>query len=260
MADRQEIMATNKSLRLIKNELETLLERGVLTDEAFDSISRSLPAELSLSGSNAATPAQRGAVASPPPLQSPPIQSMANLAIQPSPVANQPPPPAYQSTGPPSLPSRNGPPPPPPSKPVLVHAKALYKYTAADDRDLSFERDDQIAVHEYMNDDWWMGRNARTGAEGIFPKNYVEVDHSAAYPAEKQNVYGAPAPGHMGYAAPPPAQQNPYDAYAPAPASNGSGSTSKMNEHGKKFGKKLGNAAVFGAGATIGSNIVNSIF
>jgi hypothetical protein len=38
------------------------------------------------------------------------------------------------------------------------------------------------------------------------------------------------------------------------------GGGSKMGEHGKKFGKKLGNAAIFGAGATIGSNIVNSIF
>jgi LAS seventeen-binding protein 1/2 len=37
-------------------------------------------------------------------------------------------------------------------------------------------------------------------------------------------------------------------------------STSKLEEHGKKFGKKMGNAAIFGAGATIGSNIVNGIF
>jgi hypothetical protein len=29
---------------------------------------------------------------------------------------------------------------------------------------------------------------------------------------------------------------------------------------GKKFGKKLGNAAIFGAGATIGGKIVNGIF
>ncbi len=36
--------------------------------------------------------------------------------------------------------------------------------------------------------------------------------------------------------------------------------TSKLEEHGKKFGKKMGNAAIFGAGATIGSNIVNGIF
>ena len=34
----------------------------------------------------------------------------------------------------------------------------------------------------------------------------------------------------------------------------------KVEEQGKKFGKKLGNAAIFGAGATIGSNIVNGIF
>jgi len=34
----------------------------------------------------------------------------------------------------------------------------------------------------------------------------------------------------------------------------------KGGEMGKKFGKKLGNAAVFGAGATIGGKIVNSIF
>ena len=35
---------------------------------------------------------------------------------------------------------------------------------------------------------------------------------------------------------------------------------SKLEQNGKKFGKKLGNAAIFGAGATIGSNIVNGIF
>jgi hypothetical protein len=32
------------------------------------------------------------------------------------------------------------------------------------------------------------------------------------------------------------------------------------NEQVKKFGSKLGNAAIFGAGATIGSKVVNSIF
>jgi hypothetical protein len=40
----------------------------------------------------------------------------------------------------------------------------------------------------------------------------------------------------------------------------GDGKDNKVNEYGKKFGKKLGNAAIFGAGATIGGNIVNSIF
>lgn len=42
---------------------------------------------------------------------------------------------------------------------------------------------------------------------------------------------------------------------------NGEGKTpSKIEENGKKFGKKLGNATIFGAGATIGGNLVNSIF
>ncbi|KAK4970450.1 protein that induces appearance of [PIN+] prion when overproduced, partial [Elasticomyces elasticus] len=44
-------------------------------------------------------------------------------------------------------------------------------------------------------------------------------------------------------------------------AGNGDGRVpTKGQEMGKKFGKKLGNAAIFGAGATIGGNIVNSIF
>ncbi|KAI5867755.1 SH3-domain-containing protein [Durotheca rogersii] len=265
--ERQEIIANNKSLRLIKNELEHLLENGALTDDVFDSIQRLLPAETSLSG--APTPAARAsAVASPPP-RAPPVNAMANLAIHQDPTPS-PAPPAYNTTGPPSLPARSGPPAPPPAKPVIAHAKALYKYQAADDRDLSFERDDKIAVHEYMNDDWWMGRNQRTNAEGIFPKNYVEIDHGekAGFYAPSQPVYAGPGPApasNAAYPAPPPTQ-NPYNANVPpmAVAQDGGGanggSPSKFEQQGKKFGKKLGNAAIFGAGATLGGKIVNGIF
>lgn len=45
-----------------------------------------------------------------------------------------------------------------------------------------------------------------------------------------------------------------------AQSSTGGRPPSKLEEHGKKFGKKMGNAAIFGAGATLGSNIVNGIF
>ncbi|KAI0965008.1 SH3 domain-containing protein [Xylaria arbuscula] len=266
--DRQEIIANNKSLRLIKNELEHLLEKGVITDDVFDSINTLLPTESSLSG--APTPASRTASAvSPPPRV--PAQAMANLALHQNP-SHSPAPPAYNTTGPPALPSRNNPPPPPqPTKPVIARARALYQYRAADDRDLSFERDDQIAVHEYMNDDWWMGRNERTGAEGIFPKNYVNIDnHSekAGFYAPPQPTYGSPvAAGPNGAYPLPPQAQNPYNAHVPpmAVAEGGggqpaNGSSSKVNEAGKKIGKKLGNAAIFGAGATLGGNLVNSIF
>ncbi|KAI5917271.1 SH3 domain-containing protein [Camillea tinctor] len=266
--DRQEIIATNKSLRLIKNELEHLLEKGVISDDVFDSIHRALPAESSVSG--APTPAARNVAVHPPPASvphSPPVNAMANLAINQNPSVS-PAPPAYNTTGPPALPARSGPPAPPPTKPVIARAKALYKYQAADDRDLSFERDDRIAVHEYMNDDWWMGRNERTGAEGIFPKNYVEVDHTnekAGFYAPAQPVY---SPATQGGYPPPPQAQNPYNAHVPpmAVAQGGGGASgsdkppSKVEEQGKKFGKKLGNAAIFGAGATIGGKIVNGIF
>ncbi|KAI2617056.1 SH3-domain-containing protein [Hypoxylon sp. NC1633] len=218
-----------------------------------------LPVETSLSG--APTPAARtSAVAAPPPgpppQQAPSVNSMANLTINQNPISS-PAPPAYSTTGPPSLPARTGPPAPPPTKPVIAHAKALYKYQAADDRDLSFECDDKIAVYEYMNDDWWMGRNQRTNAEGIFPKNYVVIDHSgkAGFYAPPQPAYGTPvpAPASNGAYPAPPQAQNPYNANIPpmAVAQGGSGSAGspgKFEEQGKKFGKKLGNAAIFGAG------------
>ncbi|KAI1818556.1 SH3-domain-containing protein [Poronia punctata] len=271
--ERQEIIATNKSLRLIKNELETLLDKGVITDDVFESIHNMLPAESSLSG--APTPAARNPTSAPPQPprsqpQQPPVNYMANLALRQT-ASPSPAPPAYNATGPPALPTRRtAPPPPPPTKPVIARAKALYKYQAADDRDLSFERDDQIAVHEYMNDDWWMGRNERTGAEGIFPKSYVQMDN------EKGGMGGGGyyAPPHAqpvggnGAYPPPPQHENPYNSHVPPmavaqgggePAGESDGK-SKVSEHGKKFGKKLGNAAIFGAGATIGGNIVNSIF
>ncbi|CAI4211098.1 unnamed protein product [Parascedosporium putredinis] len=144
----------------------------------------------------------------------------------------------------------HGPSTPAPVKPVLSHARALYRYEGQDARDLSFEKDDRVAIHEYMNADWWMGKNLRTGQEGIFPTNYVALEES-----EKAGMPGPSAP------------MNPYNAHVPpmAVADGNHGEhtdpgPSKLEQGGKKFGKKLGNAAIFGAGATIGSNIVNSIF
>ncbi|KAB5528911.1 hypothetical protein GE09DRAFT_401360 [Coniochaeta sp. 2T2.1] len=300
---RQRLMEANRSLRTIKNELESLLEKGVITESAFDSIHSLLPTEASLS--SAPTPAQphhglptpsSAASAARAPSPAPPIAALAALSVSPPPG-----PPSYsQSTGgPPALPGRHQqqPPPPPPTKPVIARARALYRYAASDARDCSFERDDTIEIHEYMNGDWWMGRNTRTGAEGIFPKNYVEIvadrqppqhnekagwnntNTNTAYPGAygaygagagylppQQPMYGQSPAGMGGYPQPP-QQVNPYNAHAPPMAvandpgqQQGEGGENKVAGAGKKIGKKLGNAAIFGAGATIGSNIVNSIF
>ncbi|KAK4466664.1 SH3 domain-containing protein [Cladorrhinum samala] len=259
--DRPQIIETNRSLRLIKNELESLLEKGIINDDAFDTISSLLPAEAPLSGSSrTVTPA----ASVPTPVSNPPSAALSNLSLNNN--SQQPQPPSYsQSTAvPPSLPTRNPSASTVPTKPILAHARAIYKYAATDSRDLSFERDDRIAVHEYMNADWWMGRNTRTGQEGIFPKSYVapeqENEKSAApaviYPAQPQQQYNNPG-YNAGYPAAPPQGGEPYNAQQPP---HGEEKENKIAEGGKKFGKKLGNAAIFGAGATIGSNIVNSIF
>ena len=156
---------------------------------------------------------------------------------------------------------------------MLTHARALYAYAATDARDCSLQKDDRVAVHEYMNADWWMGKNLRTGQEGIFPKSYVEVESATnanGYVDEKKayaqpGAAAQPAASSSSPYPPPPGRTNPYDSSVPPMAvADGGGSapggSGKGSEYGKKFGKKLGNAAVFGAGATLGGKIVNSIF
>ena len=236
-------------------ELENLLESGAINDAAYDAMMQSLPAESSLNG-----PApSRSAAASPTPA---PTASFSNLSV------NDPPPPAYNTPTPPSLPGRT------PSKPEISRATALYRYAEAGD--CNFEVGDQISVLEHMNADWWLGKNLRTGQEGVFPVNYVQIQTNPSRPSgmggnispqpghygnEKAHGYGGFQPQQQG--PPPPGPSNPYNSAVPPmqlaeqPVESRPG---KGQEMGKKFGKKLGNAAIFGAGASIGGNIVNSIF
>ena len=96
-----------------------------------------------------------------------------------------------------------------------------------------------------MNADWAKGRNERTGSEGIFPRSYVAI-------VDEKSATGPHQP-------PPPPTQSNYGNMPLDVSQSGSSSTpgkeSKLNANGKKFGKKMGNAAIFGAGATIGSNV-----
>lgn len=118
-----------------------------------------------------------------------------------------------------------------------------------------------------MNADWWLGKNVRTGKEGVFPVTYVQVKRDAPpgsfYGDEKKNGYPGMQQQQQQQGPPPPGPSNPYNSAVPPmqiaeqPSEQKPG---KGGEMGKKFGKKLGNAAIFGAGATIGGNIVNSIF
>ena len=212
---------------------------------------QSLPAESSLNGPGPS----RSTATSPTPA---PTAPFSNLSV------NDPPPPAYNNPMPPSLPGRT------PSKPEISRATALYRYAEAGD--CNFEVGDQISVYEYMNADWWLGKNLRTGQEGVFPINYVQVQtnpNGAMSPAPQAYHGNEKASGYGGYqpqqqqGPPPPGPSNPYNSAVPPmqiaeqPVESRPG---KGQEMGKKFGKKLGNAAIFGAGASIGGGIVNSIF
>jgi len=157
-----------------------------------------------------------------------------------------PPPSATQGNPPPYA----QPPPPPAATPAaLTHAVALYAYTATDAGDLTLQPNDRIAVTEYMNAEWWKGVSERTREEGIFPRSYVRVEEKSVAPAP-------PTPASSYGILPVDVAMQPVGGAAPAQP----GRQSKLAEGGKKFGKKLGNAAIFGAGATIGSDLVNSIF
>lgn len=166
----------------------------------------------------------------------PPEKKASSIGYYADTTANAPPP-AY-----PSVPAT------PIGPPALAYASAMYQYTAQDTGDLALMPNDKVVVTEYMNNEWWKGRNERTGMEGIFPASYVRKDEKSLVPAGVPS--SAPTPSNYGN--------------MPLDVSNGAQhppqEPTKMEQNGKKFGKKLGNAAIFGAGATIGGKIVNGIF
>ncbi|KAL1591678.1 protein that induces appearance of [PIN+] prion when overproduced [Paraconiothyrium brasiliense] len=237
MADGFNNAMINRSLRAIKTELEFLVDSNVISQSQYDTIYNQLPASANAARALPAVPTQQLSslsVNTPPPESEKKSNGVGYYANN----ASNPPPPAYPT-----------PPAAPVGPPTLCHATAMYQYNAQDAGDLALMPNDKIVVTEYMNNEWWKGRNERTGQEGIFPASYVRREEKAVVPAGvPQSNYGN----------------------MPLDVSNGSngavaqsatpGEPSKFEQGGKKFGKKLGNAAVFGAGATIGSKIVNGIF
>ncbi|KYG45438.1 hypothetical protein M433DRAFT_67281 [Acidomyces richmondensis BFW] len=208
MAPIQEMQTAmvNRSIRTIKAELEFLCDASIITPQTLSDLLSRIPEQTALHA------------------------PLSNSYFQPPAASPQPPPPSYNS------------PPPQAQWPPLCQATALYAYTSTDAGDLELQPNDQVAVIEYMNAEWWKGRSSRTGQEGIFPRSYVKVNEEKdVQPSSSTNYGNAPLQvSQMG------------DGSGAAPG--------RGQEMGKKFGKKLGNAAVFGAGATLGSKIVNGIF
>ncbi|MCJ1322526.1 hypothetical protein MMC15_007875 [Xylographa vitiligo] len=213
----------NRSLRTIRAELEFLADTSLLTASQLSSIIALLPDPSSSASSTTL----------------PPTTSLGNLSIsekQPS---------SFYSSSP-----SPGPPPAYAHPPSLAKASAIYAYAPTDAGDLALLPNDRVQVVEFMNADWAKGRNERTGQEGIFPRSYVGI-------FEEKNAAMVPPPST-------PQQTNNYGNMPMTVSQGGAGGDgagrSKFDENGKKFGKKLGNAAIFGAGASIGGKIVGSIF
>ncbi|KAL2261845.1 hypothetical protein VTK26DRAFT_3165 [Humicola hyalothermophila] len=77
--------------------------------------------------------------------------------------------------------------------------KALiqYDYDKTEDNEIDLREGEYVTNIEMVDDDWWMGTNAR-GESGLFPSNYVELveeDQAApAAPHQPTAVSPAPAP------------------------------------------------------------------
>ncbi|CAL1715950.1 unnamed protein product [Somion occarium] len=190
---------------------------------------------------------------------------------------------------------RNIPAPPP----RVQKAKAIWAYNddGTEPNDLSFSAGEIIEIVDETNGDWWTGKCR--GRQGLFPSNHVEkISTPATSPPPAPSPVNVPTAAPwvpaMGMPSQPPGYQTPpqgYQGYGqekpayrpfgaayhgldqPPPASGGVNSVGLQHEeteHKEKKSKygKLGNTMAtsaaggvgFGAGAAIGSGIINSIF
>ncbi|KAK6205374.1 SH3 domain-containing protein [Scheffersomyces amazonensis] len=274
----------NRSLTTIRTELEFLRDSEVITEQLYDKLLSSIPTKYQkddkpwgvdkLGISNISNKQETDKLADQ--LSKTDLNGSINQSQSQTQDHEHVPPPSY-------------PPAPAPTKSVIEFVKVLYDFPPQQKEDLGLNKDDKIAVVEHLSPDWWRGYRKGSDPEkatGVFPSNYVtkiskedyesNFDTRVAPPAPQGSSlspYGGPPqqplsqqPSYGGYSQYPPPSANYYPPQQPQefqpqpqqqqqPQQQGHGS-----EMFKKFGSKLGNAAIFGAGATIGSDLVNSIF
>ncbi|KAG7694531.1 hypothetical protein KL930_003849 [Ogataea haglerorum] len=138
-----------------------------------------------------------------------------------------------------------------PSPSPAEYAEALYDYKPQQPEDVELKAGDKITVIDKLSTSWWKG--TVRGKTGMFPANYVRLVGLAPTPAATPQPYQQQPISPM-YVP----QQQPQEYTPMTVAEQPQGG--QHNAMLKKFGSKLGNAAIFGAGATIGSDLVNSIF
>lgn len=226
----------NRSLTTIRTELDFLRESGVISDQTFNSINAKLPEKYDPYAKN-------------------------RLSVN--------------STG--------------NSNKRREYMVAIYPFKPQQDGDLELRAGDKIEVLEKPSPEWFKGRC--DGRVGMFPSNYVKPAYDdekdvyrptspvppqynnnsstqlAASPYQGSPYPQQPAqqyqPPQQAYYQPPPPQQvvvQPSPQPQQVVVQQQPQSQPQKQSALSSFGNQLASAAVFGAGATIGSDIVNSIF
>lgn len=161
-------------------------------------------------------------------------------------------------------------------------AEVLYDFQPQQDGDLALHRGDKIAILEKMSSDWFKGKDSSNNV-GVFPANYVKVlennSRDSSRPLPPPPTYSATTvastqtggSSNSYYQQMPVQQHQQQQQTAPFPpqSTNYYQQQPQQQEvqqqpqksHGQlgKIGSKLGNAFVFGAGATLGGDLVNAI-
>lgn len=161
----------------------------------------------------------------------------------------------------------------------VVLAEALYDYAPQQADDLALKTGDKITVLEKLSRDWWRGQVGSN--TGVFPANYVRELGAAPPPvpplssASMASSTSLSAPPYQEKQSLPPQQQQYYQQQPPQQYYQQQMQPMQQQQPQQvivqqeqpqkksrmhQFGSQLGQAAIFGAGATIGSDIVNSIF
>lgn len=59
--------------------------------------------------------------------------------------------------------------------PLPFKVKTNISWAGEENGDLGFIENEIVEVYSVVDDSWWNGKLRRNGAEGIFPKAYVEI-------------------------------------------------------------------------------------
>lgn len=262
---------TNRSIKTIQTELEFLRESDLIDPTTLSRIIALLPEPTAVDQNRNINSTPVVGAASEPvkkiwaPVATTTTAPVTAAAKPPLPVrvkAATPTPATSEKTAAPVVPVPALPPPPSYSSVRVV--KAEWDYESQNPTDLTFKKNELIVITDEGDGEWLHGRSKDTGREGWVPYNRVVTatqneilkwereNEKKAHPAHDINMMTNVAHGkggNPGFSAPPVSQLQEEEK-----------GKSKLEENGKKFGSKLGNAAIFGAGATIGSKIVSGIF